>query len=324
MTLFSCVLKGKTTSEDQFARFLKSYSRALQCCSPETIHVKTYFFLNSDTAEKAVKGVMKGEDYVILRRDDDPGELRNEFLARMQIIEGRSEDRGMEYFTFFDGDDEVSRNYFCQNYGQIQGRGFAIGNPIAVYGEDETDQYPLKWCTVASRGEIQDSIFLDALGCQSWGKFYEMEVAKYCSFGKGLFEDVVFTYQLVSKWKDPVLFFDAEYRWYRNNMNALTRTSNTLAQLEDGFNNLEYSKKISSKEYNIKDPRVFRRYTIGILVLLRNAQKVDNHEQLEEYIKDNIDVNCFNPEYIFRHELKFKENIYKDFPNIEGFLNSIK
>lgn len=324
MTLFSCVLKGKTTSEDQFARFLKSYNRALQCCSPETIHVKTYFFLNSDTAEKAVKGVMKGEDYIILRRDDDPGELRNEFLARMQTVVLKEK----SYFTFFDGDDEIVYDYFCQDYRSIDGHGFAIGNPYAVYGTSESDFYPLKWCLVAANDDIHHATMMDYKGCQSWGNIYEMDVAKIARFGRGLFEDVTFMYSVVDKYRNPVLFWGMVYLWHRDNANAMTRTSSSVAQILDGMDNLDTAESIALRSYkSVLYPEVYRRYTIGCLTLIRNAVKTKEKDRALNTIFNRMDREAFNLREIEESDPKLMAKIREEFKGFdelmrkEGFID---
>jgi hypothetical protein len=315
--IYCCVLKGKTTSEEQFKRFLDSYRNAI-VNSPQ--HIFTYYFYDTDEAKASIEKKFKGEDflrteYKLLKRNDDAGELRNEFLARLTLIDEKIGD----CFTFFDGDDTISPNYFNFNPAVIYGRGFAICNPIAVYGEEETDKYPLKWCQVLSTTELYNAILLDKKGCQCWGTFYEIKLAKESCFGRGLFEDVTFWYRLARKYRNPVLFWDKVYYWYRNNPKAITRTMGSFKDLKEGIKNLEFAKDISLLDYKPTDERVWRRYTIGMLILLRNSQSIEDKYALTVFLQKSIDKECFYPRMIQQMEPKLWENVKKDYPNLEVF-----
>lgn len=322
MILYCCILKGKTTTESQFKRFVESFTTAWNYAR-NYVDLRPYFFVDSDEAESLLLDNF-GDDVEILRRNDDPGELRNEFLARLQMISGDECNWSQGFFTFFDGDDEISPNYFFQNYGLISGRGFAIGNPVAVYGEEETDRYPLKWCLTAGNMDIVKATFLDKKGCQSWGNIYELEVCKHAMFGRGLFEDVTFMYSVVSRYRNPVLFNDMVYYWHRDNQIALTRTSATVSQIKDGMDNLDNAKEIALKAgFGFESPEVYRRYTIGTLVLVRNSAKLKDKENSLNYILKRLDWRAFKYEDILEAEPKFKEKLIGEFPNFYKWIEGV-
>jgi len=320
--IYCCILKGRTTSEDQFERFLLSYKDAL-VMSPNNI--TSYFFYDTDDSKKKIEGTIKDylshHFYILLKRNDDAGQLRNEFLARISVRDPKLGD----CFTFFDGDDTIDRNYFNFDPTNLIGRGYGVGNPVAVYGPLETDKYPLKWCQVLSTSDPFNAILLDKKGCQSWGNFYEMQIARETCFGSGLFEDVVFWYRIANKYKNPLLMWDKIYYWHRDNPKALTRNTNTMQQLKEGFKNLETAKNCALKYFCDSDERVWRRYTIGILILLRNSQKIENKEKEEmlDFLFKSKDPKCFYANEIRLSEPKLWENVKESYKYLEEFCGLI-
>ena len=330
-----CILKGRTTTEDQFKRFLDSYFEALKnrenwtdvVYHPYSDVVST-FMVDSDEAESSVKThiealgldvsseLSEGRLFVILRRSDDPGELRNEFLANLGMY--YTEEEAKKYhlaFMFFDGDDEISDNYFNFDESLVMGKGFAMMNPVAVYGDEATDQYPLKWCQSSLGADMFECALTDKIGGQCWGKVWEWQVCKESKFGRGLFEDVRFWYDITKKYRNPLLLWNHIYYWYRNNPSALTRSIANEAQIRDGLDNLEYAKNIARSVYPYSDKRVWKRYTTGVQVLLRNAQKSSDPNEMAKYIANNIDSNAFKPELLRQEEPKFFAKLMDDFPN---------
>lgn len=328
-----CVLKGKTTTEEQFDRFLNSYFIALQSryhsiyADGYSSDVFTTFMVNTDNSEKLVDTYVErfqierysnepcNSMFQTLRRNDDPGELRNEFLARLSMnYDDRFAEAHSLVFMFFDGDDTISENYFNFNESLVLGRGFALMNPVAVYGDSESDHYPLKWCQSSLNSDIYQCVLTDRIGGQCWGKVWEWKICRESKFGRGLFEDVRFWYDVTRTHRNPLLLWNSVYYWYRNNPSALTRLTATEAQIRDGLDNLKYAKDVALADYDYSDKRVWKRYTTGILVLVRNAGGSDDPVSLRQYIASYVDYGAFKPKILRMLEPKFFDKLLEEFP----------
>lgn len=324
----ACVLKGKTTSEAQFEEFMSSYIEAIEYREenhPSHDIVHTTFLVDTDEAEKCIHDYedtwrFGEEGLTILRRDDDPGELRNSFmnwLATKYTDDMARRDNLV--FMFFDGDDKIQERYFMFDETLVKGKGFGIMNPVAFYGSDPSDYYTLKWCLTAAHGDIFRHALMDSVGGQCWGKVWDFPIAKECKFGRGLFEDTPFWCQATEKYRNPVLYWNQVYFWRRNNPNALTRNNPSIESIRRGLDNLDECVNIALQHYKVTDIEVWRRYSIGVLILLKNAAKVQekDQEKLIQYISDRLNRECFHPDDIKQLEPKFWKTVTEAYPEIE-------
>lgn len=316
-----CILKGKTTSLRQFKRFVKSFYKALVESENSKVLVSPYWYLDDAECVKVVKAKFKNPH--ILVRSADAGDVRNEFLGLISTLKLEP----TNFFTFFDGDDEIRTDYFAMNLEELKNSpsNFAICNPVAVYGPEETDYYPLKWCLTASKPNIKDLAFEDRLGGQSWGKIYKQEVVRYAMFDTGMYEDVGFWYDVVEHLPEncsPVKFWNSVYFWHRDNPNAITRSVGTLSYLQDGLQNLEKARLRALKICKNTDPRVWRRYTFGIASLLRNAAKITDVNERKislKYITDNLDLGSLNFRDAMYQAPALYDRLIESFPEFDAW-----
>ena len=321
MTVYICIPFGKTTSNNQFERLVDSL-RLSTNLSIESSNTKFELFVYSDRETEVVeKKLYELNSHVIchvFKRDDDPGEIRNEFLALMSSEYYKSED---SVFTFIDGDDFVSIDYFNElpkKIDEIQERGWAICDPVAWYSEKETDSYRMKWCLRSMDGIVNQTI-KDNIGCQCWGRFYDIKLSRELKFGRGLFEDVEFTYRLVQKYPNPVTMPSSVYYWRRNNQNAMTRNTCTKTQILDGINNLIFAWNFSEKHWpEFKEERV-KRTTTGTLTLLRNSAQTgeESYSELKKMILDKLGNHC-DFKSVKVSEPKLWERLSKVIPDLDN------
>lgn len=320
-----CILKGKTTSLEQFKRFVKSFHKAFIESKNSDILINPYWYIDDTACVKIVETKFKNPH--ILIRSADAGNVRNEFLSLISMLKFGS----TNFFTFFDGDDEIRADYFAMNLGELANSpsNFAMCNPVAVYGIKETNYYPMKWCLTASKPNIRDLAFEDRIGGQSWGKVYKQEVSRYAMFDTGMYEDVGFWYDVVEHLpKDccPVKFWNSVYFWHRDNPNAITRSAGTLAYLQDGLQNLEKARLRALEVCDIGDPRVWRRYTFGITSLLRNAAKITDLSERKisiKYITDNLDFGSLNFKEAMYQAPDLYDRLMESFPEFETWKSEL-
>lgn len=316
-----CIPFGKTTSNNQFEYLVEHLKTATELAIPSGVRFEIFVYSDRDIekVEKMLTPLHSTISTYIYQRDDDPGEIRNEFLAMMSSEYHPSIDT---VFTFIDGDDFISSFYFCglpKKIDEIQNQGWALCDPIAWYGERETDSYRMKWCLRAKDGIVRQTI-CDNIGCQCWGRFYDIKLARDLKFGRGLFEDVEFTYRLVQKYPNPVLMPNSIYYWRRNNQNAMTRNTCSETQIMDGINNLLFAWGFSETYFKEFEEAQIKRNTTGTLTLLRNAaQNPERYEDLKGFILGKLGGGC-NFKYVKMTEPKLWERLSNVIPNIEDLL----
>lgn len=295
-----CVLYGKTTTDEQFQIFSDSLIKAL-VYSRESIKrdfSRVVVSIYSDREEEQYRPILNAFPDIVefrcIKKDAEPGSLRNSFLSYMIASPIHNEDC---VFTFFDGDDFIDYGYFENlDVEGIKAHGWSLCSPIAYYDTDISNQYYLNWIQnyVSRRdGDVRPAVFSDDIGCQCWGKFYSYKVCFYTKFGKGLFEDVPFMYKIAFNFPYPTISPKSVYYWRRNNPGSITRTSSTEGQIREGINNLKDAMAIAegmcdgtSKSYEYFEKRA----TTGAITLLRNANKncTIKFEELKNIIIDEL------------------------------------
>ena len=316
-----CIPFGKTTSNNQFECLIDHLRTATELAMNDGVRFEVFVYSDRDVdkVEKMLTPLHCKISTYVYQRDDDPGEIRNEFLAMMGSEHYESIDT---VFTFIDGDDFVNSSYFCglpKKIDEIQSQGWALCDPIAWYSEKETDSYRMKWCLRAKDGIVRQTV-CDNIGCQCWGRFYDVKLARDLKFGRGLFEDVEFTYRLVQKYPNPVLMPSSIYYWRRNNQNAMTRNTYSETQIMDGINNLLFAWGFSETFFKEYEEARIKRNTTGTLTLLRNAaQNPERYEDLKGFILGKLGGGC-NFKYVKMTEPKLWERLSNVIPNIEDLL----
>ena len=349
-TIYSCVLKGATTSYDQFVRFLHSYHDALGRLDCRDKRVVTMFLVDKE-GEEALKNtpvsnkvwfpsnvvkVEYMEDFnnpnrflTLFPREGDPGDLRNEFLCMVSSIADES-----DYFTFFDGDDEINPEYFVNAIKVINEKSpvLLLCNPMSKY---ENTYYPMKWCQsfrfsiVEQRGFsdfsdcIRDLAYRDIIGGQCWGKFYSSKLANVgAKFGQGLFEDVMYWYTIVNSLDRTSVIATSEksvYYWHRDNPCAITRTTSTKYKIMHGIDNLNFA-----MEHTLDADRSskVRRYTVGVITLYRNACKAskEDKEHIVSYMQTRLERAYLDMEFIELDSPKLFETFVDECPEWESDL----
>lgn len=296
-----CVLYGKTTTDEQFEVFSESLREALDysggMLSKEFDEIVISIY--TDREEREYCKLLKTLDFprVTFRnilKDAEPGSLRNSFLSYM-IASPRHNENCV--FTFFDGDDFIDHRYFeALNPEELREYGWALCSPIAYYDSDISNQYYLNWIqNYASRedGDVRPAVFSDDIGCQCWGKFYSYNVCFCTKFGKGLFEDVPFSYKVASSFPNPAIYPKSVYYWRRNNPGSITRTSSTEGQIREGIKNLKDAMVIARATCGAKEnyyEYIGKRATTGSITLLRNANKncSEKFNELKDLILDEL------------------------------------
>ena len=340
-----CILKGRTTTEDQFNRFLDSLINSIsydcQNSSGLDTLIELYMMTDTEESKSAVEGFSEEcpEGYTIfnLHRDSDAGDLRNEFMATlMQIKESNFGESDNSFFGFMDGDDQVAPTYFYNlklNIKFENNKSLIVINPASVYSDNGmTDTYPLKWTfnahnAVTTGLSLMDLALEDVIGGQAWGKFYSTHLlASGAKFGKGLYEDVPFWYQIcsvVKDWNNVCIADDVIYLWRRDNMSSLTRITPDWGAFCNAFDNLEAACEIAINKFKLKasDKKVWKRYTVGVLNLYRNALKCDEPQKYIDQLLNRVNWDYYKEEWLEIEEPNYIKRVEESDPN---FRNVVK
>ena len=347
-----CILKGKTTTREQFIRLLDSLKTSiLYYDNKEGVgdyNVKYELFFMVDDLESIndlrffTEEVLTEEDgeprdtnffIYCMKRNGDAGDLRNEFIGHLVNLEETAYSHcDTSFFGFMDGDDHVNETFFASLADYPDNPKLIIINPESVYADTgRMDSYPIRW-TLNSRNameegrKLSDLALEDIIGGQAWGKYYSYSLLySGAKFGKGLFEDVPFWYQICSKinsWDDVALVDGSIYYWRRDNSLSLTRIVPDWSSFCNAFDNLEKACEIAINKFGVKasDRRVWKRYTTGILTLMRNAHKFDDEKVKNEYVKKikaRINPEYFRPRELEYLEPKYVETVRKDCPDYD-------
>lgn len=337
-----CILKGRTTTQEQFERFLDSIQDAIESYRKEgdqLINIELFFMIDTPEAihslrefASEVRKFSNAPLIYCLNRNSDAGDLRNEFISSLEQLEEMTMQHYFDisgscnsFFGFMDGDDQVNPQFFtnlelAMFASKNKSKKLILINPASVYSDNGlTDRYPLKWVSNARNAikegrSLTDLALEDVIGGQAWGKYYSFTLLKSgARFGKGLYEDVPFWYQICSNikdWEEVQLVPGAIYLWRRDNNQSLTRVTPDWGSFCHAFDNLEKACEISVDNLKIKssDKRVWKRYTTGILNLFRNAEKVEDLSLRHEFITKL--VSRINLEYFKLKELAVEEPDY--------------
>ena len=343
-----CILKGRTTTQEQFERFVESIKKSLSKLSSKDNDVifELYFYCDTEEAINLVEKEFVShnicDDTLIycLKRDSDAGDLRNEFMSTLVQIEAETRDHSSgtsSYFGFMDGDDQVNTDFFTNiGYYYNMSDRLLILNPASVYSDNGlTDTYPLKWAFNASNARImgkslQDLALEDVIGGQAWGKLYHYDFLKSgAKFGKGLYEDVPFWYQICYSmgeddwWK---VMPDVIYYWRRDNTNSLTRVTPSWAAFCNAFDNLDAACDIAINKFGVSynDVRVWKRYTVGVLNLLRNAYKTgEEKEKFINKVLERINPVYFRPTQLEVIEPDYIRRVREDCPDYDELIKHV-
>ena len=350
-----CILKGRTTTQEQFERFLRSIGTSIDYFSeygdPTSSPLfELFFMIDTPEAISALRKFTIGHKsssflFYCLKRNSDAGDLRNEFMATLEQLDiDLALPVGSSFFGFMDGDDQVNPEYFTSlsestmlMRSTSRNAKLIIINPASVYSDDGlTDRYPLKWVFNARNAKkegksLTDLALEDVIGGQAWGKFYSSYsiLRSGAKFGKGLYEDVPFWYQVCScidNWDDILLSPDTVYYWRRDNNLSLTRVTPDWGSFCHAFDNLEKACDIAVERLRVKpsDVRVWKRYTTGILNLLRNAEKVEDEGDRKMFIQkitSRINTMYFNLRGLEVEEPDYIRRVKETCPDYEQVLS---
>ena len=341
-----CILKGKTTTFEQFERFLDSLNEAMKVYDENAEDSATFlpyicltFMLDDEGSAYLVRKYAKSwkrAEIVIKMRDDDPGNLRNEFIGSLRVTyDGLGAAR---YFGFMDGDDQLSEDFFISLADQISGENYDIVllNSVYRYGEvspdDMTNDYPSKWIEQVQEGlstgrTLMELAMNDVVGGQAWGKVYSFHILQDPPplFGKGLYEDVPFWYEVARKAKNIGYSPRSIYYWRRDNTSSLTRVTPSKYAISESLKNLDKASTIALQDSSVRegDMVIWKRYSIAVLNLIRHAYNTSTEKDKQEYLQtiyEGVNLRYFRPKKIDYTDPKFMENLRKAVPDLDEVL----
>lgn len=351
--VYYCVLKGKTTTDEQFQRFVDSICNSFAYMrdnppdkNKESIVFDFFFNVDSDEAVRIINNspIGKGEFYFvnhhIWMRNDDAGALRNQFLDYLvyyRYLEERYHNN--EYIGFMDGDDEVNPQFFARIASRIRFMEdkpyIFLLNMISRYSDDGNQDYASPWISNVMQMEFTGSTLCDlacsdGIGGQAWGKLYEYSIIyDGIRFGRGLYEDVGFWYQVANKAGQAVQVIpDSIYIWRRDNQSSLTRVLPDVGAIYEAVRNLNYASEYAIRVFGKKkeDEEIWKRYSFAIMSMIRNVYRYSSDRTLEYLtaIKNNINTDFYQPDKIISSSPNFIEQASQYCEDFESICKMIR